>query len=93
MNTISFPGLGIAPFEVSEVAFSVFGMDIAWYALIITFGMVLAVTYTIFRAKKIGVTFDDVVDFEFEVHKNKVHTTFTVISTLGNVSADLEVAI
>ncbi len=63
MNTISFPGLGIGPFEVSEVAFTLFGMDIAWYALIITFGMVLAVSYTIFRAKKIGVTFDDVVDF------------------------------
>ena len=63
MNTISFPGLGIGPFEVNEVAFTVFGMDIAWYALIITFGMVLAVSYTIFRSKKIGVTFDDVVDF------------------------------
>ena len=63
MNTISFPGLGIGPFEVNEVAFTVFGMDIAWYALIITFGMILAVSYTIFRAKKIGVTFDDVVDF------------------------------
>ncbi len=36
---------------------------------------------------------DDVVDFEFEVNKNKVHTTFTVVSTLGNVSAELEVAI
>ena len=63
MNTISFPGLGIGPFEVNEVAFTVFNMDIAWYALIITFGMILAVSYTIFRAKKIGVTFDDVVDF------------------------------
>lgn len=35
----------------------------------------------------------DVVDFEFDVKKGKVHTTFTVISTLGNVSAELEVAI
>lgn len=35
----------------------------------------------------------DVVDFEFDVKKSKVHTTFTVVSTLGNVSAELEVTI
>ena len=63
INTLSFPGLGIKPFDVSTVAFTVFGIDIAWYALIITFGMVLAVCYTIFRAKKIGVTVDDIIDF------------------------------
>lgn len=36
---------------------------------------------------------EDVIDFEFDVKKGKVHTTFTVVSTLGNVSAELEVAI
>ena len=30
-NTISFPGLGIGEFTVNNVAFSVFGIDIAWY--------------------------------------------------------------
>ena len=63
INRLSFPGLGIEPFEVNTVAFTVFGMDIAWYALIITFGMILAVSYTIFRARKIGVTVDDVIDY------------------------------
>ena len=63
INRLSFTGLCIEPFEVNTVAFTVFGMDIAWYALIITFGMILAVSYTIFRARKIGVTVDDVIDY------------------------------
>ena len=62
ISKISFPGLGIGEFEVNSVAFEIFGISIAWYALIITCGMVLAVAYTIYRAKKIGVTFDDVID-------------------------------
>lgn len=36
---------------------------------------------------------DDVVDFEFEAKKNKLHTTFTVISNLGNISTEMEVAV
>lgn len=36
---------------------------------------------------------DDVIDFEFEVNRNKLHTTFTVITNLGNISAELEVPV
>ena len=63
ISKIAFPGLGIEPFDVSSVAFTVFGMEIAWYALIITFGMIAAVTYTVLMSKKIGITFEDVIDF------------------------------
>ena len=35
---------------------------------------------------------DDVTDFEFEVNKNKLHTTFTVVTNLGNISTEMEVA-
>jgi phosphatidylglycerol:prolipoprotein diacylglycerol transferase len=62
ISKLSFPGLGIGEFEVNSEAFSIFGVSIAWYALIITCGMVLAVLYTIFRAKQIGLTVDDVID-------------------------------
>lgn len=34
---------------------------------------------------------ETVTDFEFEVNRNKLHTTFTVISTYGDISAELEV--
>ncbi len=63
ISTISFPGLGIGEFQVNSVAFTVFGIDIAWYALIITFGMICCIAYVITQAKKIGVTMDDVIDY------------------------------
>ncbi len=62
-STISFPGFGIGEFTVESVAFSVFNMDIAWYAIIITCGMIAAVAYTVFMAKKIGITAEDVIDY------------------------------
>lgn len=63
ITTLSFPGLGIGEFQVNSVAFKIFGMNITWYALIIAFGMVCAVAYVVFRAKKIGISFDQIIDF------------------------------
>ena len=63
VSKISFPGLGIEEFSVNSVAFTIFGMDIAWYAILITTGMILAIIYAITQAKKIGVTLDDVIDY------------------------------
>lgn len=63
LKILSFPGLGIGEFEVNSVAFSVFGISIAWYALIITFGLVLAIVYTMYRAKQIGIKYEEIIDF------------------------------
>ena len=63
ISKLSFPGLGIGEFSVNSDAFTIFGVSIAWYALIITFGMVCAVAYTVFRANQIGIILDDVLDF------------------------------
>ena len=63
ISKIAFPGLGIGEFAVDSVAFTIFGIDIAWYALIITFGMICTFIYTFNQAKKIGITFDDVIDY------------------------------
>ena len=63
ISKIGFPGLGIQPFSIDSVAFTIFGIEIAWYAVIITFGMVMAVAYCVFRARQVGITFDDVIDF------------------------------
>ena len=63
ISKLSFPGLGISEFEVNSVAFDIFGSPIAWYGVIIACGMVLAVVYAMFRAKQIGITPDDVIDF------------------------------
>ena len=63
ISKIAFPGLGIGEFSVNSTAFTIFGMEIAWYALIITFGMICTTIYTVLQAKKIGITFDDVIDY------------------------------
>ena len=62
-SVLSFPGFGIGEFTVDSVAFEIFGIPIAWYAIIITFGMVCAVAYTVFRGSQVGIVLDDVIDF------------------------------
>lgn len=62
-SRISFPGFGIGEFEVDSVAFSIGSIDIAWYAIIITLGMIVATLHIIYRAKGIGLDFDNVIDF------------------------------
>ncbi len=51
MYYLSFPGLGIEPFHIDKTAFSVLGRDVAWYGILITCGMVLAVLWAIHLAK------------------------------------------
>lgn len=60
MNIVSFPGLGIKWFHVDNVAFTVFGKDVAWYGIIICIGIILAVLYSYLRAKKEGISSDDI---------------------------------
>lgn len=36
---------------------------------------------------------EDVIDFEFEQKGKKLHTTFTVVTNVGNISSELEVDI
>ena len=41
MNKITFPGLGLE-FNISETAFTVFGLEIKWYGIILTTGILIA---------------------------------------------------
>jgi phosphatidylglycerol:prolipoprotein diacylglycerol transferase len=61
-NYISFPGLGIEEFEVRRVAFSLFGRDIMWYGVIITFAIMLGFAYVLWRGKQNGIKSDDIYD-------------------------------
>ena len=61
---IAFPGLGIEEFTVKRVAFEIFGHPVAWYGIIIAIGMLVAVSYIMYRTREYkGITVDDVVDF------------------------------
>lgn len=62
ITKIAFPGLGISEFEINRVAFSVFGVEIYWYALLITCGIALAVYYTKYRSEREWVSVDNLLD-------------------------------
>ncbi len=65
MVNISFEGLGIEKFTVDPVAFTIpifGGLEVRWYGLIITLGIILAFTYCAFRCKHEGIKFDDLLD-------------------------------
>ncbi len=53
-NAISFPKLGLS-FEINRTAFSVFGRNIYWYALIIVTGFILGTLFVAHNAKKKGI--------------------------------------
>lgn len=67
MDYISFPGLGISPFHIDKTAFSVFGHGIAWYGIIITTGMVLAVIIALMLSKFEKIKSDDIIDLALYV--------------------------
>ncbi len=58
IQQITFPGLGLA-FSVNRVAFEVFGFPVYWYGLLIATGVILAVVYGTFAAKREGLSQDD----------------------------------
>ncbi|MBE6825187.1 MAG: prolipoprotein diacylglyceryl transferase [Ruminococcaceae bacterium] len=58
MFNVSFPGLGL-DFQINRVAFSIGGtFDIYWYALLIASGVILALLYANFNAKRFSVDID-----------------------------------
>lgn len=62
METIEFPNLFSGEIRINRAAFSIFGFNIYWYAIIIAAGLFLAVVYCTKRGKKYGLTDDDVFD-------------------------------
>lgn len=66
MTTVSFPGLGIGEFTMNKVAiaFTLFNksIEIRWYGIIITLGIVLAILYALYRSKQEGISSEDLLD-------------------------------
>ncbi|MDP4152966.1 MAG: prolipoprotein diacylglyceryl transferase [Bacillota bacterium] len=59
---ISFPGLGIGDMHISRVAFSLFGLDVYWYGIIIALGFLLGAVASMRLAKKDGFNQDTLID-------------------------------
>lgn len=60
-NLIRFPKLNLQ-FDVDSVAFTIGGYEIAWYGVIITIGMILAMVFGFSKMKKFGVDPDKGID-------------------------------
>lgn len=63
MTYVSFPGLFGGTIEINPVAFSVLGISVHWYGLIICTGIILAVMMAIKCAHREGISTDDVLDY------------------------------
>lgn len=60
-DLVGFPKLGWN-FDISPTAFTVFGLEIKWYGIIIAIGMLLAIMYCFKRIKEFGLDSDRVID-------------------------------
>ena len=58
---IHFPKLGWE-FKVDPTAFTVFGIEVQWYGIIITLGLILAMLYCFPKMKTFGLDSDRVSD-------------------------------
>ena len=64
MTTVYFPGLGLE-FSISDVAFSIGGFEIYWYAIVMCLGCVLAVLTAYKLSPTFGINGDRFVDVIF----------------------------
>lgn len=61
MYHVKFPGLGIN-LTIDPIAFTIGGLSIHWYGVIIAVGFVLAFLYVILNSKRFGIDVDKVTD-------------------------------
>lgn len=60
-NLVTFPGLGLS-FEISRVAFTIGGVNIYWYGVVIAVGIVLAMAFALRHCTEFGIDGDAMVD-------------------------------
>ena len=60
---IAFPGIGIPEFTIDKIAFSIGALEVRWYGIILTLGIIAGVLYTMYRGRFEGISSEDVLDF------------------------------
>lgn len=64
-ESIEFPNLFSGDIEINRVAFTLFGINIYWYGILIALGVIAAFGYGMKRSKKVGLISDNVFDAVF----------------------------
>ena len=88
---ISFPGIGIDWISLDKIAFSIGGLSVRWYGIILTLGIICGVLYVMFRAKhNEGIDTEDVLDFAIWVVLLAVigARLYYVLTTLKTANGD-----
>lgn len=62
VQVISFPGLGIEEITLNRVAFTLFGLPVYWYGVIIAVGFLLGIAYILRRCPEFGLDSDKALD-------------------------------
>ncbi len=60
-NQVVFPKLGL-DFEISDTAFTIAGLEIKWYGIFITIGLILAMVYAFKKMPSYGINPDKAID-------------------------------
>lgn len=58
---VEFPGLGIS-FKINKIAFSILGIDIYWYAILIVIAMILSLLILKIITKKEKIKYEDIIN-------------------------------
>lgn len=59
--TVQFPNLGMT-FEINTTAFTIFGLEVKWYGILIAIGFLLAFIYALCSCKKMRIDQDKLID-------------------------------
>ncbi|HHX18806.1 MAG TPA: prolipoprotein diacylglyceryl transferase [Clostridium sp.] len=62
MNYVRFPNLGDFKIPVDSVAFEIFGIEILWYGIIISFGFIMAVFLGMRNRERFGIEQEQILD-------------------------------
>ena len=60
-NIVKFESLGLT-FNINRTAFSIFGLNVYWYGIIIAFGLMVAFIYALKESEKLGIAQDDLLN-------------------------------
>ena len=61
IDVVKFPGLGIT-LDVPQIAFSIFGVNVRWYAVCIVLGIVVALVLSKISKEKFYIDFDQLLE-------------------------------
>ena len=61
MNSIFFPGLNLK-MQISKIAFSIVGINIYWYAILMVFAFLISIIIFKIKEGKFGIKFNDILD-------------------------------